>query len=141
MQYALDMAKIAFQNGEVPVGCIITKDRKIISQTYNLVEKNSNVLHHAEILAIREATKMLNSKYLTNCNMYVTLEPCYMCAGAISHAKIQRLYIGAENKRFGAIMNGSRIYSNGNLNYIPEWYSGFLEKESSELLTKFFENK
>lgn len=138
MSFALIEAEKAMKINEIPVGTVIVKDGKIVSKGYNKVQKTQNPLMHAEMIAIKKACKVLNTKYLTNCSLYTTLEPCYMCAGGISNAKISNLYIGAEDKRFGCILNGLQVYKNGNFNYIPVIYSEIMENECQDLLNIFF---
>lgn len=139
METAIQMAKDAYSIGEIPIGAVIVDEGGIIiAKSHNLVEKLKNSTFHAEILAINEACLSLGEKYLINCSMYVTLEPCYMCAGAISMTKISKLYIGAEDKKFGAILNGARIFQKKKLNHFPEVYSGIMEQECSDLIKSFF---
>jgi tRNA(adenine34) deaminase len=140
---ALEQAKIAFEKDEIPVGCVIvnSKNNKIIAESCNKNIFLKDPTAHAEILAIREACKKLNSDRLTFCDLYVTLEPCAMCAAAISYAGIRRLYYGANNLKEGAIENGAQIYVNKFVNYIPEVYGGILEKECGLLLKDFFKKK
>jgi tRNA(adenine34) deaminase len=138
---ALAQARIAAQNGEVPVGAVLVKDRKIIAETYNLVETRKDPTAHAEILAIRAATEILNSPRLTDCDLYVTLEPCAMCAQAIAFARIRRLYFGAYDEKGGGVENGARIFSQPTCNHQPEIYGGIAESECGELLRDFFQGK
>lgn len=141
MQEAINQAKIALSCNEVPVGVIITDGNgNIIALAHNMIEKYQNPLMHAECIAIFRACKKLKSRSLMSCNLYTTLEPCYMCAGAIANAKITRVYIGTEDERFGAIINGAKIYQNKFVNHIPEVYSGIMENECKDLLQNFFKN-
>lgn len=138
MKIALNEAEKAFVKGEVPVGAVIVKDGKVISKAHNQVEERGSVLFHAEILAIEEACKNLNNKYLDQCVLYVTLEPCSMCSGAILNSRISKIVFGADEEKTGTA--GSVI----NLLQFPG-FPGFvhivpniLAKESAELLKKFF---
>ena len=140
MQKALSEAKKAYLKGEIPVGCIITENDRIIASAHNTVIENSCCTCHAEINAIREATNALGVKELAQCNMYVTLEPCPMCAGAIVNAKIKRLYIGAPEPKsgcFGSVTDFNRLP----FNHKPEVYHGICEDESKKMLRNFFDKK
>ncbi len=140
MREALNQARIAYKNSEIPVGAIIVNSAgEIISTGSNMVEKCKNPMMHAENIAIFRALRKLKQKSLTGCSLYVTLEPCYMCAGAIANSKISRVYIGAEDRRFGAILNGARIYQNKLVNFTPEVYGDIMELECQELLDSFFQ--
>jgi tRNA(Arg) A34 adenosine deaminase TadA len=141
IQNALAQARIAAKNGEVPVGAVVVKDGKIISEAYNLVETNRDPTAHAEILAIRSACEIMNSPRLTGCDLYVTLEPCAMCAQAISLARISRLYFGAYDEKGGGVESGARIFSHSTCNHKPEVYGGINESECGELLKEFFREK
>lgn len=141
MPYALDMAKLAFERGEVPVGAVIVKDGEIIASAHNETESSNNASHHAEILAIERACRKLNNKYLTGCDLFVTLEPCAMCAGAVINVKLRRVYIGAEDKLCGAAGGKVNLFEKGLFNHIPEVYFGFSADECSRLLKDFFAQK
>ncbi len=140
MSLALEEAKKALSKNEVPIGAVIVDSisGEVVSVGYNtsLMEKNS--LHHAELIAINAAMKKSERGYLENCDLYVTLEPCSMCAGAISLARIRRLYIGALDEKYGAVINGAKIFSADYTNHKPEIYEGILEGECQELLSDFF---
>jgi len=140
MQIALGEAKLALKEGEVPVGCVIVrrKDSKIIATSHNLVQQQKNPLLHAEIIAINNACKKLDNKNLSDCDIYVTLEPCTMCASAISSARFGRLYYGAEDTKQGAIENGVRFFTSSSCFYRPEIYFGLESEESSMILKSFF---
>lgn len=140
MEIAYKQAKIAFKKGEVPVGCVII-DRdsgQILAKTHNLCEAKKNPTLHAEIVAIGLACKKNNNKNLSNCDIYITLEPCTMCASAISNAKIQRVYYSAVDKKQGAVENGIRFFNSNSCLYRPEIYSGLMKNESETLLRDFF---
>lgn len=141
IQNSIAQAHIAAENGEVPVGAVLVKDGKIIASAYNLVETNRDPTAHAEILAIRSACEIINSPRLIDCDLYVTLEPCAMCAQAISLARIRRLYFGAYDKKGGGVEHGARIFSQPTCNHKPEVYGGINESECGELLKEFFREK
>lgn len=140
MQYAISLAKEAAENNEVPVGCIIVerKSNEIIAKTYNNMQKLQNSIAHAEILAINEACKLINNKSLANCDMYVTLEPCTMCAAAISNARISRLFYASDDIKQGAVENGVRYFTSSSCFHRPEIYSGIGNAESRKLMQDFF---
>jgi tRNA(adenine34) deaminase len=140
MKEALKLAQKAASQGEVPVGAVIVdpKENKIIARAYNSCETLANPLKHAEMIAIDKACKKVGSKNLKGYHLYVTLEPCAMCATAISYARLSRVYYGATDKKFGAIESGVRIYSTAAL-YKPEIYSDILAQESQDLLKEFFQ--
>lgn len=140
---ALLQAEIAFIKDEVPVGAVIVENQKIIAATYNQNRLLKDPTAHAEILALRQAAKIKNSARLDDCDLYVTLEPCAMCASAISLARIRRVYYAASDFKFGAIENGVRIFSNTNsaCYHRPEVYSGFSVEKSMKLLQDFFRLK
>ena len=126
----------AYDIDEVPVGAIIVKDNKIIAKAYNKKEKNNDPLGHCELLAIRKACKKINSWRLIGCDMYVTLEPCMMCLGAIIHAKIENVYYGCKDYRFGA----SHILHENKFNHYPK-FECLNDERCSSILTNFFSNK
>ena len=140
MDLALNEAKTAFEQGEIPVGCTIVRntDNKIISVTHNLVQQQKNSILHAEIIAINNACQQLGSKYLSDCDIYVTLEPCAMCASAISHVKLNKLYYAASDLKQGAVENGIRFFTTNSCFHKPEIYIGSGQKESALLLESFF---
>lgn len=142
MKEAINLAKLAYDVGEVPVGAVIyDKDEsKIIARCYNLVEKNNNPTCHAELLAINEACKYKSNKFLTNCDIYVSLEPCPMCAQAISNVKINRLYFAAFDKKSGGVDHGAKIFNASSCHHKPQIYGGLLEADSQKLLTDFFQD-
>lgn len=140
MLAALEQAKIAAQRDEVPVGAAVVKDGSIISQEHNKNIELNDPTAHAEILAMRAAAKILKTSRLDDCDLYVTLEPCAMCSSAISLARVRRVYYGASDPKFGAIENG-QMFGFSKCYHRPEIYSGFMEKDSSDILKKFFRNK
>tara|TARA_B110000027_G_scaffold106162_1_gene112742 strand:- start:105 stop:557 length:453 start_codon:yes stop_codon:yes gene_type:complete len=139
MDLALKEAVKAEEKKEVPVGAIIVNERgEVIAKAHNLVETKNNATCHAEKLVIEKALKIMNSRYLDSCDLWVTLEPCVMCAGLIKQTRIKRLYYGAEDKKSGAVDNGSRVFSN-KLGKSPiEIYSGISALKSENLLKTFF---
>ena len=141
MDIALEEARKSSVLGEVPVGAVIVANGSIVAKAGNQIIKNCDPSAHAEILAIRRACEVLKTERLVGCDLYVTLEPCAMCAGAISLARIKRLYIGATDKKGGAVLNGVKFYSDSTCHHRPEVYSGFLETESAKLLKQFFATK
>lgn len=141
MEEALCEAKKAFEKDEVPVGAIIVKNRKIISSAHNQNIELKDSTAHAEMIAIRKACEIEKSSRLDDCDLYVTLEPCVMCAAAISLSKIKRVYFAAFDEKFGAIENGIRFFSNSLTYHKPEIYSGICESESKKLLQNFFRSK
>ena len=139
MDLAIEYAKKAALLNEVPIGAIIVdeKNQKVLSQRHNEIVSQNNPLNHAEILVIKEACRLKKSRYLNDTAIYVTLEPCAMCAAAISEARIKKIYFGAFDEKKGAIENGVRIFHNKNY-FKPEIYGGIKEKECSLILKNFF---
>ncbi len=141
MNLALKLAKKAESLDEVPVGAIIVKDNKIIAKAYNKREVNNLVTSHAELLAIQKANKKLDSWRLVDCTLYVTLEPCIMCAGAIIQSRIQRVVFGAYDLKGGAFGSSIDVLKANNINWKPEIVKGVKEKECSQILTDYFKKK
>ena len=139
MQQAIELAKAAAAMGEIPVGCVIVHNDRIVAQTHNTVEQNNCPTCHAEINAINQASQILG-KYLTECDMYVTLEPCPMCTGAIIGARIKRLYIGAPDAKTGCCGSNLDIITKQHFNHKVEVYHGIMESKCSEIISNFFEN-
>jgi len=138
MQLALDQAKAAADRGEVPVGCVIVQDGAVIAAAGNRTLADRDPTAHAEMLAIRQATSAIGSERLSGCDLYVTLEPCAMCAAAMSFARIRRLYFGAADPKGGAVENGGRFFAQPTCHHRPEVYGGIGESEGAALLRKFF---
>ncbi len=139
MQQALEQARVAVMRGEVPVGAVITDATgKILAVAHNQMEGLCDATAHAELIAIREASQKLKNRRLEGCTLYVTLEPCAMCAAAIGHARITKLVYGAADVKMGAVENGSRIYNNTAI-HKPEVVSGVMEDESRRLMQEFFQ--
>jgi len=141
MQEALNQARLAWQKDEVPIGAIIVQNQQIIAKAYNKTRTSHSAINHAEIIAINEASKILQNERLINCDLYVTKEPCAMCAGAIIHARIANLFIGARDYKFGACGTVLSVCGNERLNHLPQISFGLLENEAIELLQSFFKNK
>ena len=138
MAEALDLAREAAEAGEVPVGAVIVRDGKMIGRAGNRTEAQKDPTAHAEMLAIRQALEAVGGWRLTGCDMYVTLEPCAMCAGAIVHARIRNLYIGPEDPKTGACGSVLDITGDTRLNHQPHVERGILREECSDLLKCFF---
>jgi tRNA(Arg) A34 adenosine deaminase TadA len=138
MEIALREANAAAQAGEVPVGCVVVRGDEILAQTGNRTLTDRDPTAHAEILALRAAAKKLGSERLIDCDLYVTLEPCAMCAAAISFARIRRLYFGAGDAKGGAVESGVRFFSSPTCHHRPEIYGGIGEAEAAKLLKEFF---
>ena len=138
MRAALDAAARAAAAGEVPVGAVVMLDGKIIATAANAPRALNDPTAHAEILAIRAAAQALGRDRLEDCDLWVTLEPCAMCAGAIAHARIARLYYGADDAKGGAVAHGPRFFGQPTCHHRPEIYSGIGEEEAGALLKGFF---
>ena len=134
MELALNEARKAQSLGEVPIGCVIVRDGAVIASAGNRTLADRDPTAHAEMLAIRAAAQVLGSERLIECDLHVTLEPCAMCAAAISFARIRRLYYGAPDPKGGAVENGVRFFSASTCHHRPEVYSGMGESEASTLL-------
>ena len=143
MQQALLQAKLAAEQDEVPIGAVIVNpdNGEIIAQAHNLSEHAADATAHAEILAMRQACQKLNQNRLRGMDMYVTLEPCTMCAAAISFMRIDHLYFAATDEKGGAVVNGVKFYDAPTCHHKPIVESGILQEESSLLLKNFFRNK
>jgi len=141
MALALAEARDAVAAGEVPVGAVIVREGKVIAAAHNAPRGHKDPTAHAEILAIRQAARALGSERLEDCELWVTLEPCAMCAGAIAHARIARLYYGASDPKGGAIEHGSRIFEQEQCLHRPEVYVGIGEAEAADLLRAFFRTR
>lgn len=141
MTIALVQARSAAARGEVPVGAVLVKDGTVLAAAGNRTRELNDPTAHAEILVIREACRALDDERLSGCDLYVTLEPCTMCAAAISFARIRRLYYGARDLKGGGVENGARFFSQATCHHAPEVYSGFREAESEVLLKAFFRTK
>jgi tRNA(adenine34) deaminase len=138
MKAALKEAKKAYDKLEVPVGAVIVKDRKIIARAHNLKETKNDTTKHAEILAIQKASKNLNSWRLIDCEMYVTLEPCSMCAGALINSRIKKVYIGASDQKTGAVGSVFNLLEDYTFNHKVEYEKGVMQEECENILKEFF---
>ena len=138
MDQALALAKAAAAAGEVPVGALVVKDGQIIGRGANCPVGSQDPTAHAEIMAMREAAAFLRNDRLTGCDLWVTLEPCVMCAGAIAHARIARLYYGADDPKGGAVAHGPRLFEQLTVHHRPEVYAGIAADEAAALLRAFF---
>jgi len=142
MARALVEAQAAEARGEVPIGAVITgSDGTIIAAAGNRTRTTNDPTAHAEMLAIREACAKIGSERLLDCDLYVTLEPCPMCAGAISFARIRRLYYGAADPKGGGVEHGARVFNQPTCNHVPEVYAGIDEERAGALLRAFFDSK
>ena len=141
MDLALKAAENAGKSGEVPIGCVIVRDGEVIAAAGNRTLADRDPTAHAEVLAIRQAAAKLGSERLADCDLYVTLEPCTMCAGAISFARIRRLYYGAADPKGGAVESGVRFFAQPTCHHAPEVYSGLGESVSAALLREFFRER
>ena len=141
MDLALKTAENAGKSGEVPIGCVIARDYEVIATAGNLTLSRRDPTAHAEILAIRQAAERIGTERLTDCDMYVTLEPCTMCAGAISFARIRRLYYGAADPKGGAVESGVRFFAAPTCHHVPDVYPGIGEHASAALLREFFRER
>jgi len=141
LEMALQEARGAGQRAEVPVGCVLVRGGKVIARAGNRTIADRDPTAHAEMIAIREAARALGSERLDDCDLYVTLEPCAMCAAAVSFARIRRLYYGAADPKGGAVENGVKFFASPTCHHRPEIYGGLAEAAASELLTKFFRQR
>ncbi|SHJ18626.1 tRNA(Arg) A34 adenosine deaminase TadA [Aureimonas altamirensis DSM 21988] len=138
MQAALEEAEAAGERGEVPVGAVLVMDGRIVARAGNETRAQNDPTAHAEILAIRRACDTLGQERLTGADLYVTLEPCAMCAAAISFARIRRLYFGASDPKGGGVEHGGRFYAQPTCHHAPDVYGGIAETQSAHILTEFF---
>ena len=139
MELALDEARKAQDAGEVPIGCVIVRDGAVIVAAHNRTLTDRDPTAHAEMIAIRAAARQLGSERLPDCDLHVTLEPCAMCAAAISFARIRRLYYGAPDPKGGAVEHGPRLFAQPTCHHRPEVYGGINESEAAALLRGFFQ--
>ena len=141
MRRALVLAREAAAAGEVPVGAVVVRNGRIVAEARNETRRLADPTAHAEMLALRRAAAALGRERLTDCDLHVTLEPCPMCAGAISHARIRRLYFGAEDPKGGGTIHGARVFDQPTCHHAPEVYGGFHEVEAAALLRAFFRER
>jgi len=138
MRRALELAAEAAAAGEVPVGAVVSRGDELVAESRNAMRGSPDPTAHAEMVAIRAAAKRLGTPRLDDCALWVTLEPCAMCAGAIAMARIARLYFGAADPKGGGVLHGPRLFAQPTCHHVPEVYSGIGENEAYELLTDFF---
>jgi tRNA(adenine34) deaminase len=138
MDLALKAAENAGKSGEVPIGCVVVRDNVVIASAGNRTLTDRDPTAHAEMLAIRAAARNIGSERLVDCDLYVTLEPCTMCAAAISFARVRRLYYGAADPKGGAVDSGVRFFASPTCHHVPEVYSSVGEREAAMLLQEFF---
>ncbi|MET0222312.1 MAG: nucleoside deaminase [Tardiphaga sp.] len=138
MDLALKAAESAGMSGEVPIGCVVVQNNAVIATAANRTLTDRDPTAHAEVLALRQAAAAIGSERLVDCDLYVTLEPCTMCAGAISFARIRRLYYGAADPKGGAVESGVRFFAAPTCHHAPEVYSAVGEQEAARLLKEFF---
>jgi tRNA(adenine34) deaminase len=141
MDMALDQARAAGLRGEVPVGAVIVRDGAVIAQAGNRTREMLDATAHAEMLVIRAASQVLGQERLTDCDLYVTLEPCAMCAGAIAAARVGRLYYAAQDAKSGAVAHGARVFVHPQCHHVPDVYDGIAGAEAEALLRDFFAAK
>ena len=141
MKRALELAEAAAAAGEVPVGAVVTRDGKVIAEAHNAPREFHDPTAHAEILAIRSAAEALGRERLTGCELWVTLEPCAMCAGAIVHARLDKVYYGATDPKGGAVEHGALVFEQEQCLHRPEVYAGIGEARAAELLREFFKER
>ena len=141
MKEALKEAELAKLEDEVPIGCVIVKDDQIIARSHNQRDKSHNPLGHAETLAIKEASEVLGDWQLVDCELYVTIEPCIMCSGAIIQSRIKRVVYGAPDIKGGAFGSSINVLEAGNINHHPEVVKGVLEDECSSIIKNYFKSK
>ena len=141
MELALAEARAAADRGEVPIGAVIMRDGEVLARAGNRTIERDDPTAHAEMLAIREAAAAVGSQRLSDADLYVTLEPCAMCAAAISFARIRRLYFGADDPKGGAVENGVRFYADPTCHHAPDVYGGMGEEQAGALLRDFFRSR
>lgn len=141
MEAAFAEARAAGARGEVPIGAVVVREGEILGRAGNETRALNDVTAHAEILAIRRAAVVAGDERLVDADLYVTLEPCTMCAAAISFARIRRLYYAAGDTKGGAVENGVRFYQQPTCHHVPEVYSGIREREAAEMLRGFFQDR
>lgn len=141
MRIALDRARDAAAAGEVPVGAVVVRDGEVLAAAGNAMRSGHDPTAHAEMVALREAAGAIGSSRLDECDLWVTLEPCAMCAGAIALARIRRLYFAAPDPKGGAVLHGPRLYAQPTCHHAPELYSGMGEAEAAAMLREFFQGR
>lgn len=139
MEQAKELAQHAYAQNEVPVGAVIIKNNKVVATAHNAMKMSHNAVGHAEILCIQRACHKLQSQFLIECDLYVTLEPCAMCAGAIANARIHKVYFGAYDPKGGGVCHGAKVFEHAL--WKPEWVGGIMEQDCQLLLTSYFQDK
>lgn len=141
MALALEEAEAAARRGEVPIGAVVTLDGQVVARAGNRTRELSDPTAHAEMLALRQASALMGSERIGGADLWVTLEPCPMCACAISFFRIRRLYFGAEDPKGGAVVSGVRFYDQPSCHHRPDVYGGFREGDAAEILRRFFRER
>ncbi|MFH1556468.1 MAG: nucleoside deaminase [Pseudomonadota bacterium] len=141
MQMALNEARAAAERGEVPVGAVLVRGSTVVARDGNRTRELSDPTAHAEMQVLRAGAKILSAERLLSCDLYVTLEPCAMCAAAISFARIRRLYYGAPDPKGGAVESGPRFYTQPTCHHVPEVYGGIAERQAADVLRAFFKDR
>lgn len=141
MRLALDLARAAAESGEVPVGAVVMRGGELIASAHNAMREGHDPTAHAEIIAIRSAGAFLGTSRLDGCDLWVTLEPCAMCAGAIALARVRRLYFAAPDPKGGAVLNGPRLFGQPTCHHAPDVYTGIGELEAAGMLRHFFRER
>lgn len=141
MQMALNEARAAAERGEVPVGAVLVRGSTVVARDGNRTRELSDPTAHAEMQVLRAGSKILSAERLLSCDLYVTLEPCAMCAAAISFARIRRLYYGAPDPKGGAVESGPRFYAQPTCHHAPEVYGGIAERQAADVLRAFFKDR
>ncbi|OYX72896.1 MAG: tRNA-specific adenosine deaminase [Azorhizobium sp. 35-67-15] len=141
MQTALNEARAAAERGEVPVGAVLVRGSTVVARDGNRTRELSDPTAHAEMQVLRAGAKILSAERLLSCDLYVTLEPCAMCAAAISFARIRRLYYGAPDPKGGAVESGPRFYTQPTCHHVPEVYGGIAERQAADVLRAFFKDR
>jgi cytidine deaminase len=141
MEIALDEARAAGARGEVPVGAVIVQDGRVIARAGNRTRERADPTAHAEMLAIRQACEWLGQERLTGAEIHVTLEPCAMCAAAIAHARLARLYYAAADPKSGGVAHGARVFAHPQCHHVPDIYDGIAEEQAATLLRDFFASR
>ncbi|HQS07388.1 MAG: tRNA-specific adenosine deaminase [Rhizobiales bacterium 24-66-13] len=141
MQMALNEARAAAERGEVPVGAVLVRGSTVVARDGNRTRELSDPTAHAEMQVLRAGAKILSAERLLSCDLYVTLEPCAMCAAAISFARIRRLYYGAPDPKGGAVESGPRFYTQPTCHHAPEVYGGIAERQAADVLRAFFKDR
>ena len=141
MKLALKEAEKARQKDEVPIGCVIVQNGKVIAKSHNTKNTKANALYHAEIIALMKAQKKTKDWHFNDMELYSTLEPCPMCAGAIINFRVGKVYFGASDKKAGSVGSVVNLFEEKSFNHHPEYQGGIMEKECSEILTNFFKEK